>query len=75
VYAATETHKRQVALLAGVCCGIAKYFGWRPAQVRLIWVFLTLFTAGVGGLIAYAALAFSMPDPPRGIRLEDFRVQ
>jgi phage shock protein C len=40
--------------LAGVCGGIAEYFGVDATIVRLIWLALSVFPGGiVGGLVAY----------------------
>ena len=49
--------------LAGVCAGIAEYFGWDPTWVRLIWVLFTL--AGGSGLILYLIAAVIMPPLDR----------
>lgn len=38
-------------MLAGVCGGIAEYFGIDPTIVRIIWLIVTLF--GGAGIIAY----------------------
>jgi phage shock protein C len=62
--------------LAGVCAGIAEFFGWRPGQVRVLWIIGTIFSLGIGGFILYLVLSFVMPPPPRKkFRLEDFREQ
>lgn len=47
--------------LAGVCSGIAKYFGWDPAIVRLVYIFLTFGTA-FSGVIVYIVLWICMPE-------------
>lgn len=47
-------------MLAGVCGGVAEYFGIDPTVVRLIWVLVTL-TYGVG-LIAYIIAAIVIPE-------------
>jgi len=39
--------------LGGVCAGIAEYFDADPTLVRLLWVIVTIFTAGFAGVIAY----------------------
>lgn len=52
--------KGQDKKLAGVCSGVAKYFGWDTTLVRIIWSLLTL-CYGVG-LIAYIVGAFLMPS-------------
>lgn len=46
--------------LAGVCGGIANYFGWDPAIVRLVYVLLTFGTA-FSGIIVYIILCICMP--------------
>ena len=46
-------------MLAGVCAGIAEYFGWDPTWVRLGWVLFTL-PAG-SGLLAYIIAALIIP--------------
>lgn len=46
-------------MLAGVCGGIAEYFGIDPTVVRLAWV---LFCAlGGSGIMAYLVAAIVMP--------------
>lgn len=47
--------------LAGVCAGIANYFGWDIAIVRLIYLGLTVCTA-FSGIIIYIILAICMPE-------------
>ena len=38
-------------MIAGVCAGVAEYFGWDPTWVRLGWALFTLL--GGSGLILY----------------------
>lgn len=47
--------------LGGVCGGIANYFGWDSAVVRLMYLFLTIFTA-FSGLLVYVILWIVMPQ-------------
>lgn len=47
--------------IAGVCGGIADYFGWNPDLLRLIWVVLTVGTAFCGGIV-YLVLWLIMPQ-------------
>jgi len=50
--------------LAGVCGGLAEYFGVDPTAVRLLWVILSiLLGAVIGGVIAYLAAWLIMPSP------------
>ncbi len=48
-------------VLGGVCGGLADYFGWDPALVRILWVVATLATAMGGGILAYLALWMLLP--------------
>ena len=38
-------------MLAGVCAGIAEYFGWEVSTVRIVYALATIFTAFSGGII------------------------
>lgn len=48
--------------IAGVCGGIAEYFGWDPAIVRLAYVLLSVFSAAFPGLLVYIILWLIMPQ-------------
>ena len=43
-------------MLAGVCAGLADYFGWDVTIVRIIYSFATVFTA-FSGIIVYIILS------------------
>ena len=47
-------------MIAGVCSGIAEYFGWDPTLVRIGYVLLTIFTA-FAGIFIYLILWLIMP--------------
>lgn len=49
-------------MLAGVCAGIAAYFGWDATWVRLGWALFTLL--GGSGLLAYIIAAIIIPKDP-----------
>ena len=49
-------------MLAGVCGGIAEYFGVDPTLIRLAWVVFCLL--GGSGVLAYIIAALIMPDRP-----------
>ena len=58
--------------IAGVCVGIADYFGWSLKLVRVVTFLLFLFTAGTVVFVAYIILWFLMdagdlrnPNRPR----------
>lgn len=48
--------------LAGVCAGIAEYFGIDSTIIRLGWVFATLFVGA--GILAYIIAALVIPNKP-----------
>lgn len=48
-------------LIAGVCGGIADYLGWDATMVRVIYLLLSLFTAGFPGVLTYIILWILMP--------------
>ncbi|MCI6619495.1 MAG: PspC domain-containing protein [Prevotella sp.] len=47
--------------IAGICGGIAEYFDWDPALVRLAWVVLTIMSVGFPGVTGYIILWICMP--------------
>ena len=47
--------------IAGICGGIAEYFGWNAELLRLVWVILTVGTAFCG-VIVYLVLWVIMPQ-------------
>ena len=49
-------------MIAGVCAGIAEYLGWDVTAVRVVYVLLSIFSAGFPGLLVYIILWFVMPD-------------
>ena len=48
-------------MLAGVCAGLADYFGWDVTVVRIIYSFAPVFTA-FSGIIVYIILWIVMPE-------------
>ena len=51
-------------MIAGVCSGIADYFGWDITLVRIVYVIATFFTAFSGGIV-YLILWMVMPEVKR----------
>ncbi len=49
-------------MVAGVCGGIAEYFGIDATLVRVGYVVLSVLSTGFPGLLVYIILAFVMPD-------------
>lgn len=57
-------------MLAGVCAGIAEYFGWDPTVVRVVYTLATFFTA-FAGTIVYIILWIVMPEKRSSDGYED----
>lgn len=59
-------------VFAGVCGGIAEYYGSDPTAVRLVALIIGLFTGGVPMVVAYIVAAIVVPDddgaPATGVR-------
>ena len=49
-------------ILAGVCGGVAEYLDVDPTLIRVIYVALSMFTAGFPGLLLYIILMILMPN-------------
>jgi phage shock protein PspC (stress-responsive transcriptional regulator) len=49
-------------VIAGVCGGLAEWLGWDIALVRLLYLVLSIFSAGFPGLLAYIILWIVMPE-------------
>lgn len=50
-------------MVAGVCGGLAEYFGIDPAIVRII-AFVLLLPGGAPGLLPYIILWIAVPENP-----------
>ena len=48
-------------MIAGVCAGLAEYFGFDTTLVRVAYALLTVFTA-FSGVIVYLILMIVMPE-------------
>ena len=48
--------------IAGVCAGIAEYFGWDIVMVRILYLVISIFSAAFPGIIVYVILWIVMPD-------------
>jgi phage shock protein PspC (stress-responsive transcriptional regulator) len=54
--------------IAGVCGGLAEYFGVDATPIRLLWVILSIICGAViGGVIAYLVAWLIVPRPPDGV--------
>ncbi len=52
---------RDQRIIAGVCGGIAEWLGWRPNSVRLLYVLVSVLSAGFPGILVYLILWILMP--------------
>ena len=66
----TEPASAGNRMVAGVCAGIADYFGWDPTLLRIVYVLATIFTA-FAGIIIYIILWIVMPERRPGDGYED----
>jgi len=51
-------------VIAGVCGGLAEWLGWDIALVRLLYLIISIFSAGFPGVLAYIILWIVMPEDP-----------
>jgi phage shock protein C len=52
---------RNDRMIAGVCGGLARWLGWDPTAVRILYVLLSICSVAFPGLLVYIILAFVMP--------------
>ena len=50
-------------MIAGVCGGIAEYFGWPADRVRIAYVLLSILSVAFPGILVYLLLWLVMPGP------------
>jgi phage shock protein PspC (stress-responsive transcriptional regulator) len=48
-------------MITGVCGGIAKWLGWDPTVVRVLYVVLSLASVAFPGILAYIVLTILIP--------------
>ena len=48
-------------VVAGVCGGLAEWLGWDVTVVRLVYVLVSIFSAGFPGFLVYIILWVAMP--------------
>jgi phage shock protein PspC (stress-responsive transcriptional regulator) len=52
----------QDKMIAGVCGGIARWLGWDPTVVRILYVLVSFFSIAFPGIIVYIILWAVMPE-------------
>ena len=53
---------RRRRILAGVCSGLAEWLDWDVTLVRVLYVLVSIFSAGFPGILAYVILWIAMPQ-------------
>ena len=48
-------------IIAGVCGGLARWLGWDPTLVRVLYVVVSVLSAAFPGMLAYLVLWVVMP--------------
>jgi phage shock protein C len=56
------TRSRTDRMIAGVCGGLAEWLGWSSTNVRVLYVIVSILSAGFPGTLAYLALWVIMPE-------------
>jgi phage shock protein PspC (stress-responsive transcriptional regulator) len=56
----TRSHDR---MIAGVCAGIAEYFGWDVTLFRVVFVLVSILSVAFPGILVYVVLWLLMPAP------------
>lgn len=49
-------------MLAGVCGGLAEYFGMDPSLVRIVYVLVSILSAAFPGTLAYIIMWLVIPE-------------
>jgi phage shock protein PspC (stress-responsive transcriptional regulator) len=58
----TLARSRDDRVLAGVMGGIARRFGWNSTLLRVVFVVVSIASAGFPGILVYLLLWLLMPD-------------
>jgi len=56
----SRTHR----MIAGVCGGLADWLGWSPTMTRILYVVVSVASAGFPGMLVYLILWIAMPNAP-----------
>ena len=49
-------------MIAGVCAGIAEYFGWDVTLFRVVYVIFSIVSVAFPGILVYVVLWVVMPQ-------------
>jgi len=53
---------RRHRVLGGVCGGLADTLGWNPTLVRILYVLVSILSAGFPGILVYIVLWIAVPE-------------
>jgi phage shock protein PspC (stress-responsive transcriptional regulator) len=56
------TRSRNNRMIAGVCAGIAEYFGWEVTLFRVAFVLVSILSVAFPGILVYIVLWLLMPE-------------
>lgn len=59
---------RDDRIIAGVCGGLARWLGWSPTWVRVLYVIVSILSAAFPGILVYLILWLVMPTESRTAR-------
>jgi phage shock protein PspC (stress-responsive transcriptional regulator) len=48
-------------MIAGVCGGLARWLGWDPTLVRILYILVSVLSAAFPGILVYLVLWVVMP--------------
>jgi phage shock protein PspC (stress-responsive transcriptional regulator) len=57
----TKLTRSQNRVIAGVCAGIAEWLGWDINTVRILYLLISILSAGFPGTLIYIILWIVMP--------------
>ena len=58
------TRSRNNRMIAGVCGGLAEFFGWQATSMRVLYVVVSILSAAFPGILVYLLLWILMPEEP-----------
>ena len=53
---------KKLRLIGGVCGGLAVWLDWDVTLVRVLYIIVSIFSAGFPGILAYIILWIIMPE-------------
>ncbi|GAB2518946.1 PspC domain-containing protein [Lysobacter humi (ex Lee et al. 2017)] len=56
---------RSDRMIAGVVGGVARHFGWSPLLLRVVFVLVSVLSAGFPGILVYLIAWLLIPDEGR----------